>query len=102
MIDAIQDEFPGYGYRRVTRELAARGAHINHKRAARIMRERGLYVVTKRSFSSKPKSGDGDDGVFPNLYCNAIPNTLDTIWVADFTYIRLEESFAYLAAFLGL
>ena len=30
MINAIQDEFPGYGYRRVTRELAARGAHINH------------------------------------------------------------------------
>ena len=73
MINAIQDEFPGYGYRRVTRELAARGAHINHKRAARIMRERALYAVTKRKFALKPKSGDEDGGVFPNLYLNVIP-----------------------------
>ena len=100
MINTIQDEFPGYGYRRVTRELAVRGACINHKRAARIMRERGLYAVTKPKFSPKPKSGDEDGGVFPNLYRNTIPNALDRMWVADFTYIRLEDSFAYLAAFL--
>jgi putative transposase len=65
MINAIQDEFPGYGYRRVTRELATRGACINHKRAARIMRERGLHAVTKRRFVVKPKPGDDDAGVFP-------------------------------------
>ena len=100
MINTIQDEFPGYGYRRVTRELAARGARINHKRVARIMRERAVYAVTKRKFALKPKSGDEDGGVFPNLYLNVIPDTLDKVWVADFTYIRLEDSFAYLAAFL--
>lgn len=100
MINAIQDEFPGYGYRRVTRELAARGACVNHKRAARIMRERGLHAVTKRKFTVKSKPGEDDGCVFPNLYRNTIPNALDKVWVADFTYIRLEESFAYLAAFL--
>ena len=31
---------------------------------------------------------------------NAIPNALDKVWVADFTHIRLEDSFAYRAAFL--
>jgi len=87
MINTIQCEFPGYGYRRVTRELADRGARINHKRAARIMRERALYVVTKRKFALKLKSGDEDGGVLPNLYLNIIPNTLDKVWVADFTYI---------------
>jgi len=100
MINAIQDEFPGYGYRRVTRELAARGARINHKRAARIMRERAVYAVTKRKLALKPRSGDEDGGVFPNLYLNVIPDMLDKVWVEDFTYIRLEDSFAYLAAFL--
>lgn len=91
MINTIQDEFPGYGYRRVTRELAARGACINHKRAARIMRERGLYAVTKPKFSLKPKSGDEDGGVFPNLYRNAIPNALDRVGVADFSVPQISS-----------
>jgi len=85
MINVIQDEFPGYGYRRVMRELAARCARINHKRAARFMRERALYAGTKRKFSLKLKSGDEDGGVFPNLYLNVIPDTLDQVWVADLT-----------------
>lgn len=29
-IESIQDEFPGYGKRRVTRELSRRGFLINH------------------------------------------------------------------------
>ena len=64
------------------------------------MRERALCAVTKRKFALKPKSGDEDGGVFPNLYLNVIPDTLDKVWVADFTYIRLEDSFTHLAAFL--
>jgi hypothetical protein len=47
------------------------------------MRERALYAVTKRKFALKP-SGDEDGGVFPNLYLNVIPDTLDKVWVADF------------------
>jgi putative transposase len=30
LIGDIQDEFPGYGYRRVTRELKVRGHVVNH------------------------------------------------------------------------
>jgi putative transposase len=30
LIDDIQDEFPGYGYRRVTRELGRQGQLVNH------------------------------------------------------------------------
>ena len=35
-------EFPGYGYRRVTKELYRRGWSVNHKRVLRIMREESL------------------------------------------------------------
>jgi len=35
-ISDMQDEFPGYGYRRVTRELANKEIRVNHKRIARI------------------------------------------------------------------
>jgi len=64
------------------------------------MRERALHAVTKRKFALKPKSGSEDGGVFPNLYLNVIPNAPYKVWVADFTYIRLGDSLAYLAAFL--
>jgi transposase InsO family protein len=36
-IERIADEFPAYGYRRITRELRRRGTVVNHKRVARVM-----------------------------------------------------------------
>ena len=41
LIGAIQDEFAGYGYRRVTRELQQCGPIVNHKRIARVMKKYG-------------------------------------------------------------
>jgi len=41
LIGQIQDTFPGYGYRRVTRAICQQGQHVNHKRIARIMRNMG-------------------------------------------------------------
>ena len=43
-IRGVCAEFPRYGYRRVTAQLKAEGERINHKRVARIMRERDLLV----------------------------------------------------------
>jgi putative transposase len=38
-IEAVIEEFPGYGYRRVTRALLRRGFRDNHKKVLRVMRE---------------------------------------------------------------
>lgn len=98
-IREVQQELPGYGYRRVTRELGQRGYQVNHKRVARVMRKDGLgirphhrYVATTDSDHSLP--------LFPNLYRNVIPRQPDRVWVADITYIRLAAGFCYLAAIL--
>jgi len=98
-ISDIKDEFPGYGYRRVTRELAKKEIRVNHKRIARIMRENGLSAIQSRRFVVTTDS-DHDHPVFPNLYQNRIPSRPDKIWVGDITYIRLRNGFAYLAALL--
>jgi putative transposase len=99
LIDDIHDVFPGYGYRRVTLELKARGHIINHKRVARVMKENGLNVRRRRSF--KPTSGaEADLAAFPNLYRNIIPTVPDRVWVADITYIRIASGFIYLAVIL--
>jgi putative transposase len=99
LIGDIQDEFPGYGYRRVTRALHQHGYRVNHKRIARIMRENGLNVKPRRRFVNTTDS-DHNLPVFPNLYRNMIPVRPDLVWVADITYIRLSAGFAFLAAIL--
>lgn len=36
-MEAIQDEFPAYGYRRITAQLRAEGELVNRKRVARLI-----------------------------------------------------------------
>lgn len=99
LIEDIHDVFPGYGYRRVTRELASRGLAVNHKRVARVMRQYGLGAIRRRRFVRTTDSRH-DCPVFPNLYRNLIPNRPDNVWVADITYVALASGFAFLAAIL--
>jgi len=99
LIGQIQDEFPGYGYRRVARELRKRGHLVNHKRVARVMKQSGLGIKPRRRFVRTTDSNHGLP-VFPNLYANLIPARPDIVWVANITYIRLETGFCYLAAIL--
>ena len=99
MIGDIQDEFPGYGYRRVTLELRRRGHRVNHKRVARVMKAEGLGIKPRRRFVRTTDSRH-DLPVFPNLYRNVIPARPDRVWVADITYIRIAHGFCYLAAIL--
>jgi putative transposase len=99
LIGDIQDDFPGYGYRRVTLELARRGIVVNHKRVSRVMQANGLGVKPRRRFVRTTDS-DHDLPIFPNLYRNVIPTRPDLVWVGDITYIRLARSFCYLAAIL--
>jgi putative transposase len=99
LIGDIQDDFPGYGYRRVTLELARRGIVVNHKRVSRVMQANGLGVKPRRRFVRTTDS-DHDLPIFPNLYRNVIPTRPDLVWVGDITYIRLARGFCYLAAIL--
>jgi putative transposase len=99
LINVIQDELAGYGYRRVTHELRRRGHAVNHKRVARVMKTHGLGIKQRRRFVATTDS-DHDLPIFPNLYRNVIPGQLDLVWVADITYIRITGGFCYLAAIL--
>jgi hypothetical protein len=89
-------EWPSYGSRRMTRELKARGWEVNRKRVQRLMREDNLLCVRKRKFVVTTDSAHGLK-VHPNLAESMILTGVDQLWVADITYIRLEEEFVYLA-----
>jgi putative transposase len=92
-------EWPSYGSRRMTRELKARRWDVNRKRVQRLMREDNLLCVVKRKFVVTTGSAHGLK-VYPNRAASMIVTGVDQLWVADITYIRLEEEFVYLAVIL--
>lgn len=101
-IEAIQAEFPGYGYRRLKRHLARDGLIINEKRIRRVMHEHGLLPEIKRAFKIATTDSDHALPVYPNLVKNREVNSPNEIWVADITYIRIARCFVYLAVILDL
>lgn len=98
-IEAVVEEFSGYGYRRVTRELARRGRPVNHKRVLRVMRERRLLCRPKRRYRATTDSNHNEKR-FPNLLREVIAVRPDQVWQADLTYVRVQQGFVYLACVL--
>lgn len=98
-IERIVLDFPGYGYRRVTKTLQRDAWEINHKRVLRVMREESLLCHLERRFV---RTTDSTHALrtYPNLLADLVPNRLDQAWVADITSIRLPTTFAYLACVL--
>jgi putative transposase len=91
---------PGYGYRRVRRELKDREVICGYKSVARAMKEAGLQRRRKRPY---PKTSDGKGrGNYPNLLKDAKIDGPRQAWVADITYIGLPGGFAYLACVLDV
>ena len=98
-IIAVCEEFPRYGYRRVTHQLRAEGMSINHKAVARIMRENDLQVRPLRRFVRTTDS-DHESPIFPNLAANLVPDGPNQLWVADLSYVAIAVGFVYAAVIL--
>jgi transposase InsO family protein len=88
-----------YGSRRVTAELRAQGRLVNRKRIVRLMRADNLLCLRKRRFVCTTDSRHTYT-VYPNLTSDWKPTGINQLWVADITYIRVRESFLYLAVVL--
>lgn len=98
-IDKIHLEFPYYGYRPITAELKRRGLLINRKKVQRIMRKYGLLSQIKRLFRSFTNSRHKLPK-YPNLIKDLIITTINQVWGADITYIRLKKEFVYLGVII--
>ena len=92
-------EFPRYGYRRITAQLRIEAMNVNHKAAARVMREQGLQVRPLRRFVRTTDS-QHDNPIFPNRARGFIPAATDQLWVADITFIAIAHGFVDLAVIL--
>jgi len=95
----IQDEFPTYGYRRITAQLRADGVLVNRKRVARLMRLHGLQVRPQRRYVATTDSDHGGP-IFPNLAKDLTVDGPDQLWVSDITFVAIATGFVYLAVIL--
>jgi transposase InsO family protein len=88
-----------YGYRRMVGELRDRGYRINHKRVLRLMREDNLLSLRRRKFVVTTDSRHHLQVGF-NLASRMKLTGINQLWIADITYIRLQQEFVYLAVLL--
>jgi transposase InsO family protein len=95
---ALEHKFR-YGYRRLTAELRHRGLLANHKRVARLMSLDNLLALRRSAFISTTDS-DHDFEVHVNLACRMQLSGINQLWLADITFIRLQQEFVFLAILL--
>jgi putative transposase len=98
-IDAIYTKRPYYGSRRITDALEDHEIFICREHVQRLMRAMGLEAVYPKKRRNTSVS-DNTHQKYPYLLTNvpiAYPNH---VWGTDITYVRLEEGFCYLVAFL--
>ena len=89
------------GYRYITHELRRQhGLIINHKRVLRLMREDNLLCLRSKPFVPPTTDSRHTWEIVPNLARGLRLSGLNQLWVADITYIRLQEEFAFLAVIL--
>jgi len=88
------------GYRYITHQLRRDGIVVNHKRVLRLMRQDNLLCLRRKPFGPQTTDARHDWEIVPNLVRGLRLSGLDQLWVADITYIRLQEEFVYLAVII--
>src|SRR6201999_1141527 len=87
-------------YRYITHQHRRDGIVVNHKRVLRLMRGGTLLCLRHKAFVPQTTDSRHDWEIVPNLARGLRLTGLDQLWVADITYIRLQEEFVYLAVII--
>jgi putative transposase len=100
LIERLQRDFPGYGYRRLGQQLRREGIVVNDKRIRRVQRKYQLFPIRWRTFKITTTDSNHSHKIYPNLLAHKTLTGLNQAWVADITYIRILKGFVFLAALL--
>lgn len=94
LIEVTLRDHPSYGHKRLALELG-----INKKRVLRVMQlfEIKPYRRVTPKVYQKPK-----DSVFPNLLITEIPLAPGDIYASDFTYLKYQGKWLYVATVIDL
>lgn len=100
-IEQIQKVHPKSGYRTVQQYLARNGVRIGERKIRQIMRKYALFAKLKRAFR-KTTDSNHNNRVYPNLLPGRTVMSVNEVWTADLTYIRIANGFVYLAVIMDL
>jgi putative transposase len=100
-LEQVAAEWPTYGYRRLTQQLARDGQVVNSKRVRRLMGEMGLQAQKARKKTVTTNSRHAFPR-YPNLVARLTIERPDQVWVGDITYLRLRSGFVYLAVLMDV
>lgn len=96
-----EDNIHCYGRRRMKKALKKEGVIIGTFRVARLMKEAGVIAKTPKKPHYYPSGNEKPD--IPNLLKRQFnPDTMNTHWVGDITYIRNHQGWSYLATVFDL
>lgn len=97
-IEAVLIEHKAYGHKRIAPELK-----LNKKRVLRVMKKFNI-----KPYRSRPKKPDKKDDVGKeaedtiNVYKLLCPLCPNVVWVSDFTYIKYQGRFIYVATVMDM
>lgn len=98
-IESVLSKNPAYGHKRLAIELK-----LNKKRIRRVMKKFNIKPYRRRVKKPVKKEDMGKAAVeneinIYKLLCPIFPNT---VWVSDFTYIKFQEHFIYVATIMDM
>ena len=96
-MDEIYTDQPYYGILKMTEQLQRELFMVNHKRVRRLMREMGIEAIYPKPNLSK---NNQPHPIYPYLLKHLIIDHPNHVWGTDITYIRMEQGFVYLVAFI--
>ncbi len=101
-IEAVMVEHPDYGHKRIALHLK-----MGHNRIRRVMHKYGLKPYRRRAKKpSKPHDHGKAPTLYPNLLAPLVDQHLilrpDQVWCTDFTYLRYQSKFIYLATVIDV
>lgn len=98
-IEAVLAENKAYGHKRIAPELK-----LNKKRILRVMKKFNIKPYRRRVKKPFKKEDLGKaaqkDGI--NVYRLLCPITPNIVWVSDFTYIKFQGRFIYVATIIDM
>lgn len=100
-VEQIRVEFPRTGYRMLLAHLKRQGIKIGERKLRGILKKFELQYKHKRKFVATTDSNH-DHKVPPNLIEEMTIDGINQVWTVDFTYIRINTGFVYLAIVLDL